>query len=170
MARLVSKARICVLLAPRHGLPQPHVCLRRHHILPIYQLGACSLARLKYCSIFPRRPFSTTPTESTLSNHDEKGIQDAFEGFILMSLLKYVHLLLIVSGPFLGSSTLIDLTLGPKASLPCRRSTHQKLRCGSSPTAVLRPARPTYLKIHPRILAPTMSSQSTLRRTYIFFM
>jgi hypothetical protein len=157
LARLVSKARMCALMAPRRGLPQPHACLRRH-----CQLGACSLARFIYCSTFPHRPFSTTPTESGLPVHDEKAIQDTFEGFLLMSLLKYVYLLPIISRPFLGPSTRIDLTLGLMASLPYRTSTLQKLRCASSPTAVLRPARPTYLRILPRILAPIMSSQSSL--------
>jgi hypothetical protein len=141
----------------------------------VYQLGASSRATFKYSAVpYHRRHDSRAVPNPKLPEHDAKFIQDTLEGLRLMSLLKCVHFLLFLT---LVPLTKLDSgvprhrhstsppsppntgpTLGPVASPSSQRSTRQTSRCVCSHTAVSPPARPTSLRIRPKIRAPITNS------------
>jgi hypothetical protein len=87
MSRLVVGIIMRRLMAFGQGMiPQPHA-RQGCHSLTIYHLGTSTPAGLKYPSTTLKRRLSTC-TEQSLSENDAKSIQDTFEGFLLMSLLK----------------------------------------------------------------------------------
>lgn len=88
MSRLVGKVGIVHrLMAFGQGMiPQPHA-RQGCHSLTIYHLGTSTPAGLKYPSTTLQRRLSTH-TEHSLTDYEEKSIQDIFEGLLLMSLLK----------------------------------------------------------------------------------